>query len=158
MHKRPVVAAGILMLLPLSMLCRAQSAPSSGLPVTISIDDRTRVDTWQWFAAPPKSETYAYVESLLRLSIAQHIRQWDWQLELSQPSVLGLPSDAVSTVTAQGQLGLGGTYYASNANNTEAAAAFLKQGYVRYHFPDEHTNLRLGRFEFIEGQEMKPAN
>ena len=159
MHKRPVaVSAGILMLLPLSMLCRAQSAPSSGLPVIISIDDRTRVDTWQWFAAPPKSETYAYVESLLRLSIAQHIRQWDWQLELSQPSVLALPSDAVSTVAAQGQLGLGGTYYASNANNTEAAAAFLKQGFVRYHFPDEHTNLRLGRFEFIEGQEMKPTN
>jgi hypothetical protein len=160
MHKKRVAAvfAGVLAMLALPALCQAQSAPSSGLPVSISIYDRTRVDTWQWFAAPPKSETYAYVESLLRLSIAQRIRQWDWQLELAQPAVLGLPSDAVSTVTAQGQLGLGGTYYASNVNNTEPAAAFLKQGFVRYHFDGEDTNVRLGRFEFIEGQETKPAN
>jgi hypothetical protein len=160
MHKKRVaaVSAGALTMLAIPALCHAQSAPSSGLPVSISIYDRTRVDTWQWFAAPPKSETYAYVESLLRLSVAQRIRQWDWQLELAQPAVLGLPSDAISTVTAQGQLGLGGTYYASNANNTEPAAAFLKQGFIRYHFDGEDTNVRLGRFEFIEGQETKPAN
>lgn len=157
--KRSVaVSVGVLLMLVLPSLCRAQSAPSNALPISISIYDRTRVNTWQWFAAPPKSETYGYVESLIRLSVAQHIRQWDWQLELAQPAALGLPSDAVSTVAAQGQLGLGGTYYASNSNNTQAAAAFLKQGFVRYRFPDEHTNLRLGRFEFIEGQEMKPAN
>ena len=135
--------------------CPAQQG-SSHVPVSISVYDRTRVDTWDWFAAPPKSSTYGYVESLLRLGVAQRINNWDWQLELAQPAVLGLPNDAVSPVTAQGQLGLGGTYFASN-NNTEPAAAFLKQGFLRYRFSDDKA-LRVGRFEFIEGQETKPRN
>lgn len=135
--------------------CPAQQG-SSHFPISISVYDRTRVDTWDWFAAPPKSNTYGYVESLLRLGVAQRVHNWDWQLELAQPAVLGLPNDAVSPVTAQGQLGLGGTYYASN-NNTEPAAAFLKQGFLRYRFSDDKA-LRVGRFEFIEGQETKPGN
>ena len=145
-----------LALLSLAAMLGATCHAQSGSPVTITINDRTRVDAWNWFAAPPKTETYGYVESLLRISAAQRIRQWEWMLELAQPAVLGLPNDAVSTVTAQGQLGLGGTYYASNGNNTEPVAAFFKQGYVRYR--GEGSNLRLGRFEFVEGQETKPQN
>ena len=137
-------------------LCDAQSAPN--LPVSVSVYDRTRVDAWQWFAAPPESETYGYVESLLRLGVAQRTRRWDWQLEVAQPAVLGLPKDAVSPVAAQGQIGLGGTYYASSGNNADPAAAFLKQGFLRYHFDDPDKNLRLGRFEFVEGQETAPKN
>ncbi len=72
------------------------------------------------------------------------------------PPCSALPDNAVSTVAAQGQLGLGGTYYASNGNNTEPAAAFLKQGYVRYR--GEGSSLRLGRFEFFDGMETKPKN
>ena len=113
---------------------------------------------WQWFDAPPKSETYSYVESLLRLSVAQRIHRWDWKLELAQPAVLGLPQDAVSPVTAQGQLGLGGTYYASNGNNADPAAAFLKQAFLRYNFDGEDKNLRVGRFEFSGGEETLPKN
>ena len=99
-----------------------------------------------------------HVESLVRLGVAQRIHQWDWQLEVAQPSVLHLPNDAIAPVTAQGQLGLGGTYYASNSNNINPAAAFLKQGYLRYHFEGTDKNLRLGRYEFIEGQETLPEN
>lgn len=139
-------------------LCGAQAKPSNGYPVGISVFDRTRVDVWQWFAAPPESETYAYVESLLRIGITQKIQNWDWELELSQPADLGLPKDAVSSNVAQGQLGFGGTYYAANGNNTEPAAAFLKQGFVRYHFATDRENLRLGRFEFIDGVETQPKN
>ena len=127
-------------------------------PVGISVYDRTRLDTWQWFAAPPQSETYAYVESLLRLSMMQKIKRWDWQLELAQPSILHAPTDAVSTVAAQGQLGLGGTYYASNGNNDYPAAAFFKQGFLRYHFGAPQKSLRLGRFEFFEGLEIEQKN
>jgi hypothetical protein len=148
----------LLFMIAVSVPCLAQQPSSGGPPVSIFVYDRTRVDTWQWFAAPPESETYGYVESLLRLGLAQHIRHWDWQLELSQPAVLGLPNDAVSPVTAQGQLGLGGTYYASSGNNADPAAAFLKQGFLRYHFNEPDRSLRLGRFEFIEGQETKPKN
>jgi len=90
--------------------------------------------------------------------MAQRLQHWDWQLELAQPSALGLPDDAISPITAQGQLGLGATYYASNANNTYPAAAFLKQGFLRYHFDGSDKNLRLGRFEFVDGQETRPKN
>src|SRR5882757_10963851 len=105
-------SATVLLITIASARVHAQSSSSSNLPVSISVYDRTRVDTWQWFAAPPASETYGYVESLVRLGVAQRVHQWDWELELAQPSVLALPSDAISPVTAQGQLGLGGTYYA----------------------------------------------
>lgn len=139
-----------------STLATAQTAPNKS-PVAVNFLDRTRVATWQWFAAPPQSETYGYAESLLRISVAQKISHFDWQLELSQPSVLCAPSDAVSPVPAQGQLGLGATYYVANENNSNAAAAFLKQGFVRYHF-GEDKNLRIGRFEFFEGQETQPKD
>src|SRR5215471_14720056 len=87
----------------LPAFCHAQSAPPGTLPVGISLYSRTRINAWQWFAAPPQSETYSYVESLLRVGVTQHLHKWDWQLELAQPSVLGLPNDAISPVTAQGQ-------------------------------------------------------
>ena len=127
-------------------------------PVVFSLYERAREDTWQWFAAPGYSATYPYTESLLRLSLGQSTRHWDWMAELAQPAVLGLPTDAVSANAAQGQLGLGGTYYAANGNNNEPAAAFFKQGYARYRFTRPDTSLRLGRFEFFEGLELAPKN
>lgn len=122
------IATPVVLLLAVLMLAvssDAQSGAADKLPVSVFIFDRTRADAWQWFAAPPQSNSYGYFESLLRLGVAQRVGHWDWRLELSQPAVLGLPDDAVSPVSAQGQLGLGGTYYASNGNNTEPAAAFF---------------------------------
>jgi hypothetical protein len=88
------------------------SATSTSAPIiTATIRERTNVT--EWFAATPTSETYPHQDSLLRLSLAQRIRRWDYQLELGQSAEISLPTDAVSSVTAQGQLGLGGTYYAS---------------------------------------------
>lgn len=136
----------------------AQAPAKSTSPIAVFINHRTRIDAWQWFAAPPQSETYGYVESLLRLGIAQKIHRWDWMLELAQPAILDAPTDAVSPVAAQGQLGLGATYYASNGNNDYPAAAFFKQGFVRYHFGTPHKSLRVGRFEFFEGQEIPQKN
>lgn len=124
--------------------------------VKVLIYDRTRVDAWQWFAAPPYASTNGYGESLLRLGVAQKLQHWDWELELSQPSVLDAPSDAVSSNPAQGQLGLGGTYYAANGNNNWPAAAFLKQGFIRYDGAGKA--LRVGRYEFFDGAETRPAN
>jgi hypothetical protein len=136
-----------------SAVLHAQSGGGSAFDV--SVYDRTRVDSWQWFAAPPYNNNYGYVESLLRVGIAQRLHRWDWQLELAQPSILAAPDDAVSPVTAQGQLGLGASYFAAN-NNSYPAAAFLKQGFAR--LDGEDTSLRVGRMEFVEGQETKPAN
>jgi len=95
-----------------AVLSFAQSASS---PVTVFVNDRTRVDSWQWFAAPPKTNSYAYVESLLRLGITQRIRRWDWQLEVSQPAILNAPGNSISPIPAQGQLGLGAWAVASRA-------------------------------------------
>jgi hypothetical protein len=158
---RAILMLVIWAVLAASPFAYCQATPqevSPRLPVSISIFDRSRVDTTQWYAATPTPETYGFVESLLRIGIAQHIKKWDWQLELAAPADLDLPNDAVSPVTAQGQLGLGGTYYASNASNSNPAAAFLKQGFARYHFPGKDKTIRLGRFEFIDGQETQPKN
>jgi hypothetical protein len=153
-YTRIPLFAFILFILTTSPQSYAQSA-SRNSPISIFVNDRTRVDAWQWFAAPPELNSYGYVESLLRIGVAQHIHRWDWELELAQPSVLDAPSGAVSPVTAQGQLGLGATYYASNVNSYPAAA-FLKQGFVR--LDGENAKLRLGRFEFFDGQETQPKN
>jgi len=152
--------AGILIAASLGTSCCAQTAakPASAHPVRFTLFDRTRFDAWQWFAAPPESASYGYGESLLRAGLTQGIGRWDWQLELAQPAVLSAPSNAVSPITAQGQLGLGASYYVSNGNNSYPAAAFFKQGFARYHFHGRDRNLRLGRFEFVEGQETKPSN
>lgn len=142
--------------------CYSQTPP--GKPavddhaIRFTIYDRTRVDSWQWFAAPPQSGSYGYVESLLRIGIAQKLNRWDWQLELAQPAILDAPTDAVAPVSAKGQLGLGGTYYASNGNNDYSAAAFLKQGFLRYRFSGSDRYLWLGRFELFDGQETRPTN
>lgn len=141
--------------------CWAQTPPAqpaSAHPVRFTLSDRTRFDAWQWFAAPPKSSSYGYGESLLRIGMEQRISHWDWKLELLQPAIIDAPSDAVSAVTAQGQLGLGASYYVSGGNNSYPAAAFFKQGFARYHFHGRDRNLRLGRFEFVEGQETSPSN
>jgi hypothetical protein len=151
----PIRQLILLAVLICTVACSAQAVSSSGPPFSISVYDRTRVDAWQWFAAPPAENTYGYVESLVRLGISQRVHRWDWQLELSQPSVLDTPSQAISPIAAQGQLGLGGTYYAAN-NNKEPAAAFLKQGFLR--FDGEGSQIRLGRFEFFDGQETQTSN
>jgi hypothetical protein len=146
---------GALLLIGACAFGHAQSSTPGASPVSVSVYDRTRIDTWQWFAAPPYANTYGYVESLLRVSVEQKIHNWDWQLELAQPAILDAPDDAVSSVSAQGQMGLGGTYYASNVNSY-SAAAFLKQGFAR--FDGERSNLRFGRFEYIDGQETSPKD
>ena len=135
---------------------RQQGTP--GHPLRLTVVERARFDSWQWFAAPPETATYAYGESLLRIGVAQKIGRFDWKLELAQPAIIDAPSHAISPITAQGQLGLGASYYASGGNNSYPAAAFLKQGFARYHVHGRDRNVRLGRFEFVEGQETKPSN
>ncbi len=126
-------------------------------PLTFSVWERARNDNWQWFAAPPYNNRYSYLQSLLRISVSQRVNHWDWQAEVSQAWVGGVPSDAVSTVAAQGQLGLGGSYYAANGNNSEPVAAFFKQGFIRYNGEGDK-NIRLGRFEFFDGVETHPKD
>ena len=132
------------------------TAPS-GKPV-YSVLLRERANATQWFSALPNPETYGHGDSLVRLAIAQRINRIDWQLELSNSAELELPTDAVSPIAAQGQLGLGGTYYAANSNNNFPAAVSFKTGFLRYHFNHDMGLARIGRFEFFDGAETVPKN
>ncbi len=132
--------------------------PPVSTPVTITALVRERTNATQWFAATPHDEVYGHQDSLLRLSLQQRVRHFDYLVELGQSAELFLPNDAVSPVAAQGQLGLGGTYYASNNNNQDPVAASFRQGFLRYHFKRDATVVRLGRFEFFEGQETAPRD
>jgi hypothetical protein len=131
----------------------SQTSPSATGPlVTAAIRERTNAT--QWFAATSTAEVYGHQDSLLRLSLTQRIHKIDYMLDLGQSAELALPTDAVSTVAAQGQLGLGGTYYAANNSNAYPAAASFRQGFLRYHLHEDAGAACIGRFEFFEGQEM----
>lgn len=160
-------SAGILCILLSYGVLHAQSHPSNpeptpqaaaapATPLRYTVWERARVDSWEWFAAPPYTNSYAYLQNLLRIGVGQRIHRWDWELELSQPAILALPSEAVAA-NPQGQLGLGASYYASSDNNSDPAAAFLKQGFLRYHF-GKNSTIRVGRFEFFGGKPTQPKN
>ena len=152
------VCAVVLAASALSCLAQSQPKPQpvSGPAVTILLRERT--DATQWFAATPTAEQYGEQNSLLRIGLQQKLRAFDYQIEIGQSAELALPNDAVSPVVAQGQLGLGGTYYASNGNNQYPAAASLRTAFLRYHGPWEAASARAGRFEFIDGQETVPGD
>jgi hypothetical protein len=57
----------------------------------------------------------------------------------------------------QGQLGLGGSYYAANQNQTNSTGGFLKQAFVDFKHLGP-ANVKLGRFEFFDGAEAKPTD
>lgn len=139
---------------PLAPLPPGQTAS----PLTLSLLLRERTNATQWFTATPDAELYGHQDSLLRIALQQRIRHIDWQVELGQNAELFLPRDAVSPVTEQGQLGLGGSYYAANGNHPYAGAASLKTGFARYHFKRDANTIQLGRFEFTDGTETTPKN
>ncbi len=141
-----------------AVTCSGQSDGSGSTPATYTVTIRERTNVTEWFAGTPAAEKYAYQDSLLRVSVAQRIRHWDYQLELGQSAELALPSDAISSFPAQGQLGLGGTYFAANGKNNDPAAASFRQGFVRYNFNHPGDSLRAGRFEFFDGQETASRN
>jgi Alginate export len=124
-------------------------------PVEVSVNWRARAEGWDWFKGNQGNSRYPLGHSLLRIAIGQTRDRFDWQLEAAQATLLGLPSNAVVPVP-QGQLGLGGTYYAANGNQKNNASAFVKQAFVQ--FKDHRRTLRVGRFEFFDGLEVQPQD
>jgi hypothetical protein len=94
-------------------------------PFEISINWRTRAEGWNWFQGPTGNSDYGLWNSLLRVGIGQTTEHIDWFAEFEQASILGVPNDAV-VAAPQGQLGLGGNYYAANGNQVNNASIFLK--------------------------------
>ena len=125
-------------------------------PLEITINWRTRAEGWNWFEGPTGNSDYGLWDSLLRVGIGQTGERFDWFLEGEQPSILGLPDDAV-VAAPQGQLGLGGNYYAANNNHTNVANGFVKQAFVNFKHLGP-AGLKIGRFEYFDGLEVKPKD
>jgi hypothetical protein len=136
----------------------ANSAPAKHKlgPLEISINWRTRAEGWNWFEGKPETSDYGFWNSTLRIGLGQTRERLDWFVEGEQPSILGLPSNAV-LAAPQGQLGLGGSYYAANNNHTNEANGFVKQAFVNL----KHLGplaLKIGRFEYFDGAEVRPQD
>jgi hypothetical protein len=125
-------------------------------PLEISVNWRTRAEGWNWFKGPAGNSDYGLWDSLLRIGIGQTRESVDWFAEMEQPSILGLPNDAV-VAAPQGQLGLGGSYYAANNNTRNNASIFLKQAFVDFKHLGP-ARLKLGRFEYFDGTEVKAGD
>ncbi len=128
-------------------------------PVSISFLSRNRANAVNYYDDGSYTSTYPYVEHLLRTAVAQRVGKFDWLAELAENTAFDVPTTSVDPVAARGQLFFGGTYYASNGPmNTTPSAASFKQGWLRYHGMGPDTTLRLGRFEFFDGQETTPKD
>jgi hypothetical protein len=126
--------------------------------INVSGSLRTRVELWDWFAGDANND-YAFSESILRVSLSESRKSFDWQVELAAPLLLGLPDDAIAAAP-QGQLGFGASYFASNDSSRNAGTVFLKQGFLRFKNLGgvAGQSLTLGRMQFIDGTEVAPKD
>ncbi len=125
-------------------------------PLEVSVNWRTRAEGWYWFEGATGNSDYGLWDSLLRVGFGQTGKHFDWFVEGEQPSILGLPDDAV-VAAPQGQLGLGGSYYAANNNHTNVANGFVKQAFINVKHEGPF-GFKLGRFEYFDGLEVKPKD
>lgn len=118
---------------------------------------RLRQEVWDWFGdGLGGADRYTFTGSLLRFGAAYTSPRHDLTIELAQPTLLNLPTDA-SLAPPLGQLGLGAAY--RDANAPTEASIFIKQGFWRVKGVGSQPNsLRLGRFEFIDGTETVPKD
>ena len=118
---------------------------------------RLRAENYRWFETPGFEDDYTFGAAVLRLSLSQQKEKFDWLIEGQFPVLMNLPERAVAPAP-QGQLGLGGSYFA--ASGRQDASAGLKQAFVRVKnlFGDKTSSVRFGRFEFVDGAETVPSD
>jgi hypothetical protein len=134
-------------------VAQQDSSPIEIGGVTISGNIRERYEVWDWFQPATGQNLYGYSGTQIRFGFSQTRQRVDWNLEFEAPILAALPDRAVRPAP-QGQLGLGGSYYAANDNSQSAAMVFPKQVFVRFKW--KHASLRAGRYEFTDGSEVKP--
>jgi hypothetical protein len=136
-------------------------APAHTQPIRVqpTFSWRIRGEHWSYFTAPDADNDYGFVGSTLRFGLAGTSPGFGWTLEGAAPFLLGLPDDAVSA-NPRGALGLGATYWAENRRERNVAMAFVKQAFVRVGSQAGRSGhaVRLGRFEFAEGNEIASSN
>lgn len=125
--------------------------------LTVSGSLRLRFESWDWFETSAAENNYNFGAATLRLAIGQQKERFEWLVEGAAPVLIGLPDNAIAPAP-QGQLGLGGTYFA--ANGRQDGSVFIKQAFVRFKGigGDKASSLKLGRFEFNDGTELIPTD
>lgn len=117
---------------------------------------RARIENYNYFSAPKANGAYAYGGTLLRFGVRRDTHRDDFMLELAQPTLINIPTKA-NAPNPQGALGQGANYFASNGGHV--ASLFPKQLYERFKQVGNTANsLRMGRFEFTDGGEYRPAD
>jgi Alginate export len=124
--------------------------------LVVNVDWRFRTEVWDWFQPSSGQNAYAFEHSLLRIGLGQKSENLEWFFEGAQDAILGLPDQAI-VPGVQGQLGLGGTYYAANGGGQNNANAFVRQAFIGFKVP-VLGKLRLGRFGFLDGAEVIPVD
>ncbi len=132
-------------------------APIKVGSLTVSGSLRLRFESWDWFETSAAENQYNFGAATLRLAIGQQKEGFEWLVEGAAPVLIGLPDNAIAPAP-QGQLGLGGTYFA--ANGRQDGSVFIKQAFIRFKGigGDKASSLKLGRFEFNDGTELIPAD
>jgi hypothetical protein len=136
-------------------LAQSDPAPIEIGGVTFSGNIRERYEAWDYFQPTTGQNLYGYSGTQIRFGFSQTRQNYDWNMEFEAPVLLGIPNRAVRPAP-QGQLGLGGSYYAANDNRQNTALIFPKQAFVRFKW--DHSSLRVGRFEFTDGGQVKPKD
>jgi predicted heme/steroid binding protein len=148
--------AFLLLLIAAAAVSAQDAAPPLKLgDVTFSGSIRERYEAWNWFEPTTGNNLYGYSGTLVRFGLSQKKEHYDWNVELEVPILLGLPEHAVNPPPL-GQYGLGGSYYAANDNQQNAAFIFPRQAWFR--FKGAHSSLRAGRMEFTDGSEVTPKD
>jgi predicted heme/steroid binding protein len=148
--------AFLLLLIAAAAVSAQDAAPPLKLgDVTFSGSIRERYEVWNWFEPTTGNNLYGYSGTLVRFGLSQKKEHYDWNVELEVPILLGLPEHAVNPPPL-GQYGLGGSYYAANDNQQNAAFIFPRQAWFR--FKGAHSSLRAGRMEFTDGSEVTPKD
>ncbi len=155
MKLRIILASLLLLVAGISAMAQSEAPPIQIGSVTFSGSIRERYEAWSWFEPTSGQNLYGYSGTVIRFGFSQKKENYDWNIEFEAPVLLGLPDEAVLPAP-QGQLGLGASYYAANDKNQYTAFIFPKQAFFR--LKGEHSSLRMGRFEFTDGSEVKPKD
>ena len=156
-HVTPSLAL-LAVALPLGAQQQQQQQPPVATPWRVTAGVRVRAERWNWFDEGGAG-SYWYAGALGRLGVEREARPLGFRLELAAPVLLHLPDDAVRPAPA-GQLGLGGTYAASNFGEQHVVQLFPKNAHVRWRRQWLRTtdDVRVGRFEFNDGSEATPSS
>ena len=73
----------------------APPEPSKIGDVTVSRSLRTRIESWDSFQGNGNND-YTFPGSILRVSLSESTKHFDWQLEFAAPFLLALPDDAIA--------------------------------------------------------------